>query len=70
MIGQAWVMGVEEGCDWLAPQNHADLGKAIWPKDGSEGVKSEKGNESLVDKDYRCQLLMAQHCPKGEIYTL
>lgn len=61
-------MQLEEGCDWLAPQNHADLRKSVLPKDGQgKAISQKEGNERVADRNNRQQLLMAHHCPQDEI---
>lgn len=41
-------MQVEGGCDWLAPQNHVELGKAVLTGDGNrEAISQEEENGML-----------------------
>lgn len=66
MIGQAWVMRVED-CDWLAPQNLLELGGALSHRMAvGQVISEEEGNECLADKIDRCPLLMAHECPQDE----
>lgn len=66
-MGQRSIMRVDEGCDWLA-QNCVELGKAVLPKVGwEEAISKEEENECLADKNDRCRLLLAHHCPRDEI---
>lgn len=34
MIGKAWVLWVEEDCDWLVSQKHIELGEAFCQRMG------------------------------------
>lgn len=58
---------MEEGCDWLAAQNHAELGKAVPPEDGLGEAVSQEGGNGLAARNNRQQVLMAPHCPQDEI---